>query len=47
LARELLHWEPKISRQEGLERTYAYFKTLSEEALFAKEHNNFEKYIVK
>jgi dTDP-glucose 4,6-dehydratase len=26
-ARQLLKWEPKIGRSEGLQRTYAYFKT--------------------
>lgn len=44
-ARDILGWEPKVSRQEGLKITYAYFKSLSEEELFAKEHNDFEKYI--
>jgi len=28
LARKLLGWEPKISREEGLKRTYEYFKSL-------------------
>lgn len=27
-AKEILGWEPQISRQEGLEKTYAYFKKL-------------------
>ena len=44
LARQLLGWEPKVSRKEGLERTYAYFKSLSHEALFNKEHNDFSGY---
>jgi dTDP-glucose 4,6-dehydratase len=47
LARKLLNWEPKISREEGLKITYDYFKSLNSEELFKKEHNNFEKYIVK
>lgn len=46
-AKELLGWEPKIDRKEGLNITYAYFKSLSKEELFNKEHNNFEKYIIK
>ncbi|MEI6311142.1 MAG: UDP-glucuronic acid decarboxylase family protein [Bacteroidota bacterium] len=46
-AKELLGWEPKIDRKEGLNITYAYFKSLSQEELFNKEHNNFEKYIIK
>lgn len=45
LAKKLLNWEPKISRAEGLKRTYEYFKGLSTEELFHKEHNNFENYI--
>lgn len=45
LAKKRLDWEPKISREEGLKRTYEYFKSLSTEELFHKEHNNFEKYI--
>lgn len=28
-AKEILKWEPKVSREEGLKRTYEYFKTLS------------------
>src|SRR5690554_663831 len=46
-ARELLGWEPKVSRAEGLKITYEYFKSLSEEALYKKEHNDFSKYIRK
>jgi dTDP-glucose 4,6-dehydratase len=30
-ARELLGWEPKIERAEGLKRTYEYFKSLPKE----------------
>lgn len=45
LARELLGWEPKIDRAEGLRRTYEYFKGLSDEELHHKEHSDFEKYI--
>jgi dTDP-glucose 4,6-dehydratase len=47
LARKLLGWEPKIDRAEGLKRTYAYFKSLSPEELYKKDHNTFEGYIVK
>ncbi|MGB0885902.1 MAG: UDP-glucuronic acid decarboxylase family protein [Chitinophagales bacterium] len=46
-AKEILGWEPKISRKEGLKLTYDYFKSLSEEELLSKEHNNFEKFIKK
>jgi dTDP-glucose 4,6-dehydratase len=33
-ARELLKWEPKINRKEGLKITYDYFKSLPKEELF-------------
>lgn len=46
-AREILKWEPKIGRAEGLKITYEYFKGLSAEELNKKEHNNFDKYIIK
>lgn len=44
-AKEILDWEPQINRAEGLKKTYAYFKSLPEELLYKKEHNNFENYI--
>jgi dTDP-glucose 4,6-dehydratase len=44
-ARAILDWEPKVSRAEGLKITYEYFKSLSQEELYKKEHNNFDKYI--
>jgi len=46
-ARELLGWEPKVNRAEGLKITYAYFKSLSEEELRQSDHIDFEKYIVR
>ncbi|OFZ07212.1 MAG: NAD-dependent dehydratase, partial [Bacteroidetes bacterium RIFCSPHIGHO2_02_FULL_44_7] len=46
-ARQLLGWEPKIDRAEGLRRTYAYFKSLPEEELNAQDHNSFENYIIR
>ncbi len=44
-AKEILDWTPKYSRKEGLKLTYEYFKSLTPEELFLKEHNNFEDYI--
>lgn len=41
----ILGWEPKVDRAEGLKRTYAYFKSLTTEELNKKEHNNFDKYV--
>ncbi len=46
-ARELLNWEPKIDRKEGLKRTYAYFQSLTEEELNEKDHYNYDNYIIK
>ncbi len=46
-AKELLGWEPKIDRAEGLAITYKYFQSLSKEELYKTEHNNFEGYIKK
>jgi dTDP-glucose 4,6-dehydratase len=47
LATELLGWKPKVGRAEGLALTYAYFKQLSTEELYAMEHKNFDDYIQK
>ena len=46
-AKEILDWEPKINRSEGLKITYEYFKSLSQEELTKKDHNDFEKYIIR
>ena len=46
-ANKILDWEPKISREEGLKITYEYFKSLSLDDLNKKEHNNFDKYIIR
>ncbi|MCB0784744.1 MAG: GDP-mannose 4,6-dehydratase, partial [Flavobacteriales bacterium] len=46
-AREILGWEPKVDRSEGLQITYDYFKSLSPEELHEKEHNTFEGYVRK
>lgn len=44
-ARAVLGWEPKVDRAEGLKITYEYFKSLSEEDLYKKDHKSFDKYI--
>jgi len=44
-AKQLLGWEPKVSRADGLRITYEYFKSLPREVLYQREHKNFEKYI--
>ncbi len=37
-AREILNWEPKVERAEGLKLTFEYFKSLSDDELHKKEH---------
>ena len=44
LAKNILDWEPKIQRSEGLKLTYDYFCNLSVEELNKKDHQNFESY---
>lgn len=46
-AREVLGWEPKVSRSEGMRKTYEYFKGLSEDELHRSEHKDFSKHIRK
>ncbi|MCH2233210.1 MAG: SDR family oxidoreductase [Crocinitomicaceae bacterium] len=46
-AREILGWEPKVPRAEGLKLTYEYFKSLTTEELNEKDHYEFDKFIVK
>lgn len=40
-AREILGWEPKVGRAEGLKITYEYFKSLPAEALEKIDHKDF------
>lgn len=43
-AREILNWEPKVSRAEGLAITYDYFKSLPKDRLYEEAiHRDFEK----
>jgi len=44
-AREILGWEPKVPREEGMKITYDYFKGLTQEELFKSEHKDFAKHI--
>ena len=45
-AKELLGWEPKVERKDGLKRTYEYFKGLPEEELYKElEGKDFERYV--
>jgi dTDP-glucose 4,6-dehydratase len=40
-AKEILNWEPKVERAEGLKRTYEYFKTLTPDELYKNAHGRF------
>ncbi|MBA4854055.1 UDP-glucuronic acid decarboxylase family protein [Emticicia sp. BO119] len=43
-AKEILGWEPKVSRAEGLAITYDYFRSLPKERLYDEaNHRDFEK----
>ena len=44
-ARNILKWEPKVSRAEGIRITYDYFKTIPKEELFSRDHKDFASYI--
>ncbi len=44
-ARQILGWEPKVSRSEGLKITYDYFRSLPKDVLYHREHKNFEEYM--
>ena len=46
-AKEVLGWTPKVSRAEGLQLTYAYFKGLSEQDLHRSEHKDFESFTTR
>ena len=41
-AREVLEWEPKVHRSEGLKKVYQYFKSLSPEEL-NRQHRDFSE----
>lgn len=44
-AQEVLGWEPRVSRSEGMKITYEYFKNLSPEELDKREHKDFSEHI--
>ena len=44
-AGELLGWEAKVGRAEGMRITYNYYKALSKEERSKEEHKDFSKYI--
>ncbi len=44
-AKEILKWQPEISRSEGMKITYDYFRGLSHEELEKREHKDFFEHI--
>jgi dTDP-glucose 4,6-dehydratase len=44
LAKKILNWHPKVKRNQGMKRTFDYFKTLPESKLFAGDHKDFTKH---
>ncbi len=46
-AKEILQWEPKVTREVGMKKTFEYFKSLSPEELLKNEHKDFSKHIRK
>jgi dTDP-glucose 4,6-dehydratase len=42
---EILGWEAKVPRADGLKITYAYFKSLPKADLYQRDHKNFDKFI--
>ena len=45
LAKKILDWEPKVSRTEGIKKTFDYFKSLPRTELYKSEHKDFSKHI--
>lgn len=45
LAKDILDWEPKVSRDKGMKKTFNYFRGLSKEQLFKREHKDFTDHI--
>jgi len=43
-AKDILGWEPKVGRAEGMKKTFEYFKNLTEEELYKSEHKDFTNY---
>ena len=45
LAKNILGWEPKVSREIGMKKTFKYFKNLTKEELFKSDHKDFSNHI--
>ncbi|MBW2961516.1 UDP-glucuronic acid decarboxylase family protein [Mesonia aestuariivivens] len=46
-AKQILNWEPKVNRADGMKKTYKYFKSLTPEELTKKDHKDFSNHIRK
>ena len=46
-AKEILDWEAKVGRAEGMKKTFDFFKSLSQEQLYKSAHKDFSKHIRK
>ncbi len=44
-ARDILDWEPKVNREDGMKITYDYFRGLGQEELEKREHKDFSEHI--
>ncbi|WP_054852265.1 UDP-glucuronic acid decarboxylase family protein [Olleya sp. ITB9] len=44
LAKNVLNWEPKVNRLEGMKKTFDYFKSLTQAELHKSEHKDFSNY---
>lgn len=42
-AKQILGWEPKVGRAEGMKKTFDFFKTLTKEELKHTKHRDFSK----
>ena len=47
LAQEVLGWKPIVGREEGLSKTYDYFKALPETEWYQMDHKQFDQFITK
>lgn len=43
-AQEILGWSAKVGREEGMKKTFEYFKGLTKDELFRSEHKDFSKH---
>ncbi|WP_437371983.1 UDP-glucuronic acid decarboxylase family protein [Maribacter litoralis] len=43
-AKEILGWEPKVLREEGMRKTYEYFKSLPSDDLYKRDYKDFSTY---